>query len=481
VRLLEECFASDMVELRMKAAIDAASCQSLKVASLLEQQLEQEPSADVRAVLIKSLAVCAQGERLTAIIKAASAEEDTVRAAAIEVLALFTDKPNVLNTIIQCLQDDSEQVRTNAREALHKVDPERLSQAIRLMLQHPKPDYRCCALFVLERSYDARVFLSTWAGRQARPKFPPLEGFPDKDALRLIKILVSDPNPQVSQRARGVLPHMATAGIIGAREVLLDLKAKEPEEEKQREGVGLERHLSAARNKLNHPDPDVRMARIRKICQESDKSLLPLFRDRCNVEQDQLVLRYLIEGLAELGGAGERQLISGYLSYNNLAVRLAAVEALGDFGDPESLTKLHPLLEENNLRLRSTVACILCKTGQLDTAEYLSSLVDIGGRDELLAALMVIRHLPKAADYHDLLERIHDMTDDRKVKTYAQEAETVLRKVGVIKEQKVTGRFKWSLDSLSKPEDKGGIPERTKIMVGVLFAVVLLTLILVFL
>ena len=127
------------------------------------------------------------------------------------------------------------------------------------------------------------------------------------------------------------------------------------------------------------------------------------------------------------------------------------------------------------------MACILCKTGQIETTQYLTELVDVGGREELLAALMVIRHLPTAADYHELLARIHDMTDDRKVKTYAQEAEAALRKAGVLKEQKVTGRFKWNLDALNKPEDKGGMPQRTKILVGVLAAALVLTLVLVLL
>ena len=76
VEVLQSLFASESVNIRIKAAQDAIACQSPKVAGLLRHQLETDPSNFVRATLVKSLALVGRGAHIEAIVAVLEDEDD---------------------------------------------------------------------------------------------------------------------------------------------------------------------------------------------------------------------------------------------------------------------------------------------------------------------------------------------------------------------------------------------------------------------
>ena len=191
VKVLTDCFASDMELIRLKAARDAKQCMSRKVARVLKQQLEAESSAEVRAALVESLAVVG-GEGYYSTLAASLEDKDAqVRAMAIMALAMCSVDDETIPHFILHLQDSSNEVRMKALESLAIADNIVVGTTVERMLRSRLVEYRSSALHLMELAENTRTLI-------------------------LLKPLLDDDDPSIRARAEKLVGQMAEGGDLAA-------------------------------------------------------------------------------------------------------------------------------------------------------------------------------------------------------------------------------------------------------------------------
>ena len=427
---LNESFASDSVDERVRAALECVEYASPAITELLAKQLAKDTSAFVRATIVKSLASTAGKEHLSAIMQALSDDDDRVRANVFEALQTIGATEETLARAITHLADPSGRVRKNAKAHLNEADKEIKTKALQFMLSEENNDYRLAALRYLKTKDEEGKSESLIDGEKVVELIAPL-----REAL----------NQDVRFHSFALLKSLAAAGSEKAKEILKSSQGGDDswdDEEgppptfvtESRQTVEPE----SRRGRLYHPEAEVRLAEISAIVDEGRKEELPLLRERCVVEEDPLVIKSLLDGLRRLGGSDERNFLVGYLAAGPMPVRQAAIEALGALGDDLSLAALEPYLEHENIQLKAAAAAVLAGRRRIDGMSFLNPLIESKERDNLLCALMMIRRSPFPKGLHDALVQVHDGTDDEMVRNYAQETERVLLRRGLLDKNRVS-------------------------------------------
>ncbi len=148
---------------------------------------------------------------------------------------------------------------------------------------------------------------------------------------------------------------------------------------------------------LGDQDERIRAAAIQLIKKEEKDELLPIFQ-RAVSDDSWIVREHAARAIPGMGRDYALLLLQKLMSDQDSAVRLAAIESLGEY-IPESAETLEPLLKSADFAIRATAADILSKTGN---PEYIPMLIDayamssdpaeIEGRASILDALAL---------YHD--------------------------------------------------------------------------------
>ena len=148
---------------------------------------------------------------------------------------------------------------------------------------------------------------------------------------------------------------------------------------------------------LGDQDERIRAAAIQLIKKEEKDELIPIFQ-RAVSDDSWIVREHAARAIPGMGRDYALLLLQKLMSDQDSAVRLAAIESLGEY-IPESTETLEPLLKSADFAIRATAADILSKTGNpkyipmlIDAYAMSSDPAEIEGRASILDALAL---------YHD--------------------------------------------------------------------------------
>jgi len=394
-RLLERCFASDSVTLRLKAAEDAVDCRSSKVARVLDRRLEEEPSAIVRASIVWSLGLVGREAFLPRLVKSLRDTEWRVRSTALKAIAEFCTSPDVVAHVMDRLLDPHAGVRGTAYRLLAAVDGEVLVETVVAVLSQPAHPFQYAALHLLERSFDRRKRPVTYWTDRAGPCPVTVDGLKAADCLAVARRAFGSTALDVRLKAVSLLFRMHVAGVARARAALDELDG----------GSGDLAEAVAVLAKLHAPEQDMRLDAVKSLQNDGATAYLPLLRDRLRSEVDQGVIKATLRALGKLGDAGDVPFLEQHLAHGELEERVAAMEALGLLGCDTARAVLIPFLRVSNRRLRETAATIL-------SATHRSALVAVLGHPDDFVRSTALTALATHGFEDQLLPAVLEMVDD---------------------------------------------------------------------
>jgi len=414
---LKEAFASESVDRRLSAAMDCVDYRTSEIAALLAEQLERDPSVFVRATLVKALGATDDGTHVDCVVRKLWDADDRVRANTLEALGLYDRAPEVASCVLALRKDASERVRANVSKYMEDVDSTMRAQALEIMLVDPRESLRLGALSLTLELIDGD---------------DTAVGLDDATLVSLVDALKTVSQYKVRQAALAVLKSLVAAGVEEARDAL-GLDDDGPQDEPGAiAAVSAPVESEKGSSALSSADPNERVREIARLLEEGGDAALATLREHSDTETDPMVLKNTLVALGMLGGSAERDLLIAHLTDGPIATRLAAVDALAELDDSDSLDALEAFLGHKDGRLRAAAAAALCDCGRLDAGEFLHGLVNSGGQDDLLCALMTIRCMPQNPRvFHDLLMEIHDTSDQPRIMSYAQEVERDLQRRGL--------------------------------------------------
>ncbi|MCI0613989.1 HEAT repeat domain-containing protein [bacterium] len=405
---LSSFFKSKDASIRSRAILAAGRIGNPAILTAL-QRLEKDPNTEVRIELAFALGQIRSRKGLPMAITLLKDQEDNVKRLAIESLGKIGALESV-GEIIPFLDHQQTATREQAALALALIKDRNTTQV--LIDKAGKEDpAQWSYVYALYRLADRRA-IPVLHQVLANPSQSPSTGDPSsilfaskafwtlKESLNdaEYKSLLQHSDQRIRQNALDVA---AAAGKNNVCNAIHDAMATADVNTRSKSveamgslGCGT---IEERMKMLGDQDEIIRASAIQLIRKEEKDELIPIFQ-RAVSDDSWIVRAQVARSIPGMGRDYALLLLQKLMSDQDSAVRLAAIESLGEYM-PESAEILEPLLKSADFAIRATAADILSKSGNpkyipmlIDAYAMSSDPAEIEGRASILDALAL---------YHD--------------------------------------------------------------------------------
>lgn len=275
--------------------------------------------------------------------------DSRVRASLVKAIGRFR-KRDSFDVLALLLNDADPRVKANAIEALDELADIRLEPLLGPMLGDPDNRIRGNALKAISRfsrpralagAHEMAASPDVWMRATAVWLYRELGGEQAKQALQ-----------RMLHRETGEMAEKIRAGLQAIEKRQLDA-GPVPE-------LALDSEvLSTIRQKLDDPDPKVRIQGVYQATELPRGKALPLMKVALLSETDPFVVATLVKAVGQTGSATEVGLVAEFLQNADARVRANAIEGLAALGAEESYELVEPMLSDPNQRVRANAAWLL--------------------------------------------------------------------------------------------------------------------------
>lgn len=371
--------------LRAAATAGARQPQFLDV---LVMRVEEEDVPSLRASLVTVLGALGSAKELPLIVRFLQEADPAIRGNAVQALEMLRE-PAAYAFIIRTLQDAHPSVRARAIEALHRLGKTNILRCCRAMLAAPEAWPREAAAFCLAAS-----------------KYP--------ESVSLFEMVLDDTSETVRTRARNGLRSLADSGDASAKVVLEKIVAAPaaPGDPATSASDDSDAPLPAADTEhiASHDVHERRRATRKVSILGADESQIPELAKRLDNESDDETVVTLLAALGRSRRAAAVPAIVSQLTHASASVRVAAVSALVDLGDPAHFGQLIPLLSDASLDVASKTILTLERHHTPESLAALRRLAGSPDRTHRRAAVLVASEMeePEARSVLDRLAKDSD-------------------------------------------------------------------------
>lgn len=434
-------------ERRLRGVRSSLASKDSRALPLLRKLLQKEADPKLQVELCHTIgALGSKGEGTELLVKLEDSNP-TVRAAAVRGLTYLKD-PSVYPTLVAMLQDRDREVRATAMDAMRRLGRRRLVRLLLRMIKSKRTWPRKAAIRACARIH-GRDFLKILVKVRKKDEDPQIRRDAVKAIYHIAKkgdetaqrVLEKSPPVELQKRRRvdtdGLVIDRADQGADRSTTKEESMERIRQEVERVREqsqntpepppsydppaspGEGSHQtsvsdnlpqppleildfeedpdqseledlELSTAEvmvGGLHDPDPEVRMANLKEILTQKDRSLAQQLAARLPLEKDERVLTKLLLAVGRLGRKKDSRRVVRYLDHIDNRVRANAVEALSLLGDEASIRQTEPLLDDADNRVRANAVVALSEFPDVDVLSSLKVMSKHPETDMRLSAI----------------------------------------------------------------------------------------------